>query len=481
VHGSVLPERRILKPRILIADDDADMRALIDEALKPLDYDVVCSASGEEALALVQKSEFDVLVSDHQMSEMSGIELCRKARAVRANLAVILLTGYGSLEVATEALRAGAYDFVTKPVSLQVLVITIERAVKRQSLRRQLSRLNDAASVSAAGVIGVDGTMRGVFEMVRRVAKSDATALIHGETGTGKELVARALHAESGRKGLFVAVNCAAMPEGLLESELFGHMAGAFTDARSTRTGLFVDADGGTLFLDEIGEMGLGMQAKLLRALQERTVRPLGGSREIPFDTRVLAATNRDLEAEVALKRFREDLFYRINVITIEVPPLRLRLEDILPLAHHFIARAAKRNGRPPPRIGQAVAERLMDYDWPGNVRQLENSMERAVALARFDELVLDDLPSQLQRALPIDATNGSESEDDLPMEIVEERYIQKVLDAVGGNKAAAAKILGFDRRTLHRKLAHLATDRPPPVADLEASDADAGPDEDSA
>jgi len=441
----------------------------MEAALKPFPYQVVSAASGEEALALVQASEFDVLVSDHQMSGMNGIELCKQARAASPNLAVILLTGFGTLEVATEALRAGAYDFVSKPVSIKVLIVTIERAVKRQSLRRQLSRLNEATPAAVAGIIGVDGTMRPVFELVTRVARSDATVLIRGETGTGKELVARALHTESGRSGPFVAINCAAMPDGLLESELFGHLAGAFTDAKKARAGLFLEANGGTLLLDEIGEMGLGMQSKLLRALQERAVRPLGGSRELPFETRVVAATHRDLEAEVALKRFREDLYYRLNVITIDVPPLRLRMEDILPLAHHFVARSAQRSNRPAPRIGHAVAMRLVGYDWPGNVRQLENCMERAVALARYDELVLDDLPAQLASSEFENVASASESEHDLlTLEIVEGRYIQKVLDAVGGNRPAAAAILGFDLQTLQRKLADLAaghTSSAPPDA----------------
>jgi two-component system response regulator HydG len=252
------------------------------------------------------------------------------------------------------------------------------------------------------------------------------------------------------------------MPEGLLESELFGHMAGAFTDARTSRPGLFVEADGGTVLLDEIGEMPLGMQSKLLRALQERTVRPLGGAREVPFTARIVAATNRKLEDEVAAKRFREDLYYRVNVVTIEVPPLRERPEDVLPLAHHFLRRL-KKGSASPLRLGQAVAERLVAYSWPGNVRELENCIQRAVAFARFDELTVDDLPSDLRHEPPADAQGLShEGTSTSSMDIVERAYIQKVLEAVGGNQSAAARILGFDRRTLARKLAH-------PGAKLEA------------
>jgi two-component system response regulator HydG len=449
-----------LKASILIADDDSEMRELIETALAPSGHAVSSCASGEAALELIEANDFDVLVADHQMSGMTGVELCKLACARRPSIAVILLTGFGSLEVATDALRAGAYDFVTKPVALEVLRITIERAVTRQVLRRELGRLRDAEP-PRFGLLGSSAGMKRVLDIVARVARSEVTVLIQGETGTGKELVARALHEQSGRTGPFVPVNCSAMAENLLESELFGHVPGAFTDARQARTGLFVDASGGTLFLDEIGEMGLAMQSKLLRAVQERVVRPLGGSREVSFDIRIVAATNRDLEAEVAVKRFREDLFYRINVVRVEVPPLRVRMEDILPLAQHFLAKAA-RTGERPPRLSQPVAERLMGYDWPGNVRELENAMERAVALARFDELVLEDLPPQILGATGKDAALPTAMDGELStMQIVEDRYIQKVLEAVDGNKTAAARVLGFDRRTLYRKLAHLGNDAP--------------------
>jgi len=442
-----------MKSKILIADDDSDVLEAVVSALEPFEHDIASCGSGEAALELLEASEFDVLVSDHQMPQMTGVELCRQARVVQPNLAVILLTGFGNLEVATEALRAGANDFVTKPVAINVLLAAVERAVRRQVLRRELEQLGDAASTPSSGIVGSSEGMRRVLDIVGRIARSEATVLVRGETGTGKELVARAIHDQSGRRGRFVAVNCSAMAEGILESELFGHMPGAFTDARSERTGLFVSADGGTLFLDEIGDMGLAMQSKLLRALQERTVRPLGGSREVSFDTRIVAATNRDLEAAVAAKQFREDLFYRVNVITIDVPPLWRRMEDVLPLAHHFIAQASKDDGQPAVRLSRAVAERLMAYEWPGNVRELENAMERAVAVARFDELIVDDLPPRLRGAVEADPVDLGPDGELTSMEVVEERYIQKVLDAVQGNKAAAARVLGFDRRTLYRKL----------------------------
>jgi two-component system response regulator HydG len=278
--------------------------------------------------------------------------------------------------------------------------------------------------------------------------------LITGESGTGKELIARAIHERSQRRGPFVAINCAAMPEQLLESELFGHVRGAFTDAKTSRAGLFVEADGGTLLLDEIGEMPLTMQTKLLRALEERRVRPVGGTREVPFDARLVAATNKDLEGEVAEGRFREDLFYRINVVRIEAPPLRARGNDILLLAQVFLQRASERSGKAVTGMVKDAAEKLVTYPFPGNVRELVNAMERAVALARYDQLTVDDLPQRIRehtRAAPFVTTD--DPDELLTMSELENRYIQRVLEATGGNKTRAAKILGFDRRTLYRKL----------------------------
>src|SRR5690606_2490159 len=297
--------------------------------------------------------------------------------------------------------------------------------------------------------------MRKVNDLIGRVAESDANVLITGESGTGKELVARALHMRSPRSGgPFVAVNCAAVPETLLESELFGHAKGAFTDARQARTGLFVQASGGTLFLDEVGEMPLGMQPKILRSLQERRVRPVGGNTEVPFDARLITATNRDLETEVAERRFREDLYYRINVVRIEVPPLRARGNDILLLAQHFIERAAQRSGKSVVGLVSAAAEKLLSYDWPGNVRELENCIERAVALTRFDQVTVEDLPEKVRNYQSSHIVVASDDPNELlPMQEVERRYIQRVLKSVGGNKTQAAKVLGFDRRTLYRKL----------------------------
>jgi DNA-binding NtrC family response regulator len=304
--------------------------------------------------------------------------------------------------------------------------------------------------------------MRRVTALIERVAPSDATVLVEGETGTGKELVARALHARSSRaSGPFVAINCAAVPSALLESELFGHSRGAFTDAKTTREGLFVQANKGTLFLDEIGDMPMDMQAKLLRALQERTVRPVGSDREVPFDTRIIAATHRDLEAQVAEKTFREDLYYRINVVRIEVPPLRGRTEDILPLATHFLAKAAERDGRPPIGLSPEVAKVLLDYEWPGNVRELENCVERATALARDGHVVPADLPERIRSFRPADSLPAGEmaSDEILPLDEVERRYILRALKILNGNGVRAAQLLRVDRRTLSRRLKKYAVE----------------------
>jgi len=302
--------------------------------------------------------------------------------------------------------------------------------------------------------------MRHVYELIARVAESDASVLIHGETGTGKELIARAIHSSSRRKsGPFVALNCAAVPPQLLESELFGHARGAFTDAKTQRAGLFLEASGGTLFLDEIGELPIEMQPKILRALQERTVRAVGSSNEVPFDVRIVTATNRDLEYEIFEKRFREDLFYRINVVKVDLPPLRARAGDVLHLAQYFLSKFT-RTGKQSLTLSESAAEKLMAYNWPGNVRELENCIERGVALARFDHLTVEDLPEKIRayRSDRLVISAGDESEV-VPLDELERRYITRVLAIVGQNKTRAAAVLGLDRRTLYRRLERYSSD----------------------
>jgi two-component system response regulator HydG len=329
--------------------------------------------------------------------------------------------------------------------------------VQHGQLRQEVQRLRRAVvdTQCFGRLLGESTAMKRVFDLVARVADSDASVLIMGESGTGKELIARALHARSPRRaGPFLAVNCAAMPAALLESELFGHVRGAFTDAKSSRAGLFVQASGGTLFLDEIGDLPLEMQPKLLRALQERMVRPVGGNEEIGFDARIVTATNRDLEGEVDAKRFREDLFYRINVVRVDAPALRERGGDVLLLAQHFVERFAARSNKAVRGIHATAAERLLNYDWPGNVRELENCMERAVALLRFDEVTLDDLPEKVRQYHANRPILGvGELGEVVTLDELQRRYVHRVLTLVGGNKSRAADLLGRDRRTLYRRL----------------------------
>ena len=443
------------RPAVLVVDDDKEMCELVEASLSRRGYDVTWRLSAEEALSELERCEFAVVLVDIHMTGMSGLEVCSQILLKRPDAVVIVMTGFGTMEHAVSAMRAGAYDFITKPIAMDALALSVDRAERYRSMTNELKRLRRRVDhQELPNIVGNSEPIKRMTDLIDRVAETDTNVLITGESGTGKELIARAIHERSGRKGPFLAVNCAALPETLLESELFGHARGAFTDAREARKGLFVEAHNGTLFLDEIGEMPLGMQVKLLRALQERKVRPLGTVQELPFDTRILTATNRDLEGEVAAKRFREDLFYRVNVVRIDAPPLRARGNDTLLLAQFFLERAAQRSKREVTRMGRLVAEKLVEYDWPGNVRELENCMERAVALARFDEITVEDLPEKVRRFQPTEVHNLDSDALDLPsMEEVEERHLRRVLAAVGGNKTLAAKVLKLDRRTLYRKL----------------------------
>jgi two-component system response regulator HydG len=442
--------------RALIVDDDISLCETLALGLGKRGYDMTWVADAQDAFARALSEDFDVVVTDVQMPGDDGIGLCEKIVANRPNLPVIVMTAFGSIEAAVGAIRAGAYDFISKPVQLEVLAIAIDRAARTRALSEEVKRLRMEGSRSGFGdSTGQSASMQKLYELIARVADSEASVLIVGESGTGKEVVAHALHDRSRRaKGPFVAVNCTAMPEALLESELFGHVKGAFTDARESRTGLFAQARGGTLFLDEIGDMPMTLQPKILRALQERKIRPIGSNTETAIDVRIVAATNRDLEEAIEEKRFREDLYFRLNVIQIPLPPLRSRGGDVLPLAQHFLEGFAKRSGRAVNRIAAPAAAKLAAYAWPGNVRELQNCMERAVTLARFEEIIVEDLPEKIRdyRSSHL-VIAGDDPAELVPMEEVERRYIQRVLDAVGGNKTQAAKILGIERKTLYRKL----------------------------
>ena len=444
--------------RILVIDDEQDVCDMLAMVLEGDGASVVACRSPHKALEYLAREEFDAVLTDFAMPEMAGIQVCERVAGMCPGLPVLVVTGQASMEAAVAAMRAGAFDFITKPISDPLFItLAVNRAVEHYRLCVELKRLRIevAAAAAPSDLVGSSAAMRQVNETIVRIAPSDVTVLVCGETGTGKELVARRIHATGPRKnGPFVAINCAAVPLALLESELFGHARGAFTDAKVERTGLFVQAHRGNLFLDEVGEMPLEMQTKLLRALQERKVRPVGKSTEVPFDVRVVAATNRDLEEQMEEKRFREDLFYRINVVRISVPALRERPSDVLELAHYFLRRHAERRGETPRRISMPAAKKLTAYDWPGNVRELENCIERALAFARYDEITIDDLPekvgSYVEEQFVVVANDANEI---IALDELERRYVTRALVLLGGNKARAAESLGIDRRTLYRKI----------------------------
>ncbi|MFH2010738.1 MAG: sigma-54 dependent transcriptional regulator [bacterium] len=447
-----------MKHRVLIVEDDPSMREMLVLRLGKRGFEVTGCASAEEAQGRLDDSDFDAVVTDLNLGTgQSGTQLCEWIVANRPRLPVIVNTAFGSMDVAIEALRRGAYDFINKPVEIEVLAMSLQRAIQARALRDEVIRLRReaAATPKFEAIIGESPGMQRVFSLVERVAQTDASVLITGESGTGKELVARAIHQRSKRAaGPFLAVSCAAMPETLLESELFGYKKGAFTDAKTSKTGLLVQANGGSFFLDELGELPRTLQPKLLRTLEERCVRPVGGSAEVAFDTRLIAATNVELEQAAAEGLFREDLYYRINVVHIRLPPLRERGADVLALAQHFVEQFAARMDRKLTGFSQPAAQQLLSYTWPGNVRELRNCVERAVALTRNEEISPEDLPERIQsyeaKAILVAIDEPAEI---VPMREVERRYIAQVLRAVNGSKTTAAKLLGFDRKTLYRKM----------------------------
>ncbi|TNE90526.1 MAG: sigma-54-dependent Fis family transcriptional regulator [Deltaproteobacteria bacterium] len=440
-----------MRGRILLVDDDEAMRELLVESLERRGYAVSAFDDGQAALDAVD-AETEAVLTDLRMPGISGIALTEAMAGRHPDVPVLVMSGFGTVDAAIAAIRGGAWDFLVKPVEIDTLAVALDRAVAHRRLKAELATLRRPARTD--GLIGESDAMRALEKLITRVAPSGASVLVHGESGTGKERVAQLLHARSDRSaGPFVALNCAAVPEALLESELFGHVRGAFTDARQGRTGLLVSASGGTLLLDEIGEMPLTLQAKLLRVLQERKVRPVGANEEVPFDVRLVAATHQDLEARVADGSFREDLLYRIDVVRLEVPALRERGSDVLLLAQFFLDQHARKTRRRL-AIGPEAARCLLAYAWPGNVRELQNAMERATALAEGEHITLADLPARLRPVRGDAFVVPTDSAEALPtMDEVERRYIVRVLAAVGGQKSLAAKVLGFDRSTLYRKL----------------------------
>ena len=441
---------------ILVVEDDEAMRDLLSEELEDAGFDVQAAGSAAAGLEVARATRFDLVITDLRMPEMDGFDLIRGVMALPTPPHVVMITAFGSIETAIRAVKLGAYDYITKPFEIEELLLVADKALGERALRSKIARLQREVEdrFGLGNIIANSQSMRDVVSLVRRIAASTASVLVTGESGTGKELIARAIHYNSTRAaGAFVGVNLAALPEGLIESELFGHKKGAFTDARADKPGLFVEADAGTIFLDEIGELALPLQAKLLRVLQEHEVRPLGATKNQRVDVRVVAATNRNLEAMLADGSFREDLYYRLNVIQVDLPPLRSRPEDIVPLAEHVLAQLGARQNPPRRmRLAPEAQHMLLAYNWPGNVRELMNVLERGVALCQGELIADDDLPPQVREKRPADFL-GTAVARRMTLDELEREFIERVLEDEAGNKTRAAQRLGLDRKTLYRKL----------------------------
>ncbi|WP_252106965.1 MULTISPECIES: sigma-54 dependent transcriptional regulator [unclassified Halomonas] len=452
---------------LLVVEDDPAIRELLEEELNDAGYTTLGVSSAEEAVALLSHTPVAMMITDVRLPGMSGIQLLQQLRQSGSELGIIVITAFGTIDQAVEALKLGANDFLTKPLDLDAIREAVFRVLERQ----RLALAHDAELTHFHGIVGKSPTMQGLFHDASRLAKSSAPILILGESGTGKELMARAIHQESPRsEAPFVPVNCASIPADLMESEFFGHVKGAFTGANEARKGLFQSAQGGSLFLDEIGEMPINLQAKLLRALQEKTIRPVGGEREEPVDVRIIAATHRDLEKEIEAQNFRSDLFYRLETFSLRIPPLRERGSDIEHLIFALIDKHSDAQGKQIEQIEPEALNTLLSYSYPGNVRELENAVMRAVTLSEEGVLQHGDLPERLRDhvsaqseaeftpTLSGEVLSGTQTPAPAParwpsLEEVEKRYIRKVLEATGGNKRRTAEVLGIARRTLYRRL----------------------------
>ncbi|MBQ9407092.1 MAG: sigma-54-dependent Fis family transcriptional regulator [Desulfovibrio sp.] len=435
---------------LLVVDDDRNHREMLRDLLEEWTYVVTTAEGGEEAAALCRQRSFDLVLMDMRMRGMSGIDATRAIKGYNPAIPILIMTAFSDVSTAVEALKAGAYDYLTKPLAFDALKLSLERALDHAGLRREVHVLR--RELAGGTVIGQSPAMRQLLEMVATIAPSEATVLISGESGTGKEVIARSIHESSKRRdGPYVAVNCAALAENLLESELFGHEKGAFTGAERRREGRFQAAHKGTIFLDEIGEIPVAMQAKLLRVIQERELQPVGGDRTYKVDVRILAATNRDLARDVEEGLFRQDLYYRLNVVALHLPPLRERREDIPLLAMHFLQRFARRNGKTVKGFTPAAMDRLLKHVWPGNVRELENVVERAVVLLMGAYVSERELPPTLTER----GTAAPRQHDfaNMTLEEIERMAVQDTLAQVGGNKSEAARRLGINRKTLQAKL----------------------------
>jgi DNA-binding NtrC family response regulator len=451
---------------IVVVDDDREMASVLCDLLGEAGYRALSANAAADALTLVNQNDPDLLISDLRMSGMTGHELQLELKRTSPNLPVIIITAFGSIPTAVESMKLGAFDYITKPFANDELLLVVSRALENRQLRQEIRRLRGelARSYGLPNIVAADPKMMAVLEMLEQVADSPASVLITGESGTGKDLIARALHFSSSRRDApFIPINCAAIPENLIESELFGFVKGAFTDARQGKTGLFVAARGGTLFLDEIGEMPLPLQPKLLRVIDDKRVRPLGATEETPIDVRIVVATNTDLDRAIDEGRFRSDLYYRIAAVTLAVPPLRERPEDLPLLIKHFLARESAEAGKPKPSVEPDAMESLMRYRWPGNVRELQNAIQRGIILCRNNRLTAKDLPPRVA-GTGISSTKLFEDvvARRVSLDQVERDYVRSVLESVNGNKTEAAAILKIDRKTLYRKLGE-----PEPVAPM--------------
>jgi DNA-binding NtrC family response regulator len=446
------------KAKILIVDDEESMRDFMSIMLSKEGYEVSQAGTGVEALGLIKKDMPDVVITDIMMPEMSGLDLMTKARKVNDDLSFIVMTAFASVDSAIEAMKKGAYDYVTKPFKIDEIKLTIKKVLERDQISKENKVLKSELSktFSLDSFIGEDEKILSMKEMVKRLAKTDSTALILGESGTGKDLVANAIHYYSNRVGRpFMALNCAAIPETLLESELFGYKKGAFTGALKDKNGVFMAADGGTLFLDEIGNTSPAIQMKLLRVLDDQEIMPVGSTVKTSVNVRLVAATNANLEEEVKAKRFREDLYYRLNVFTVQIPPLRDRREDILLLVEHFMKMYCKKMGLGERTISPEALKTLLSYGWPGNVRELENTIERALVVSTSAELKRQDLPEKVRGSAMVEEIGIQQPEKAASptMESIEKAYIFWVLNQTSWNKTKTARILGIDASTLYRKI----------------------------
>ncbi len=444
--------------KILAVDDDPEMCELLSEALGREGFSVLTTGESVEASKILRREEFDVIITDLKMKGLKGLDLLEEARKVAPLTPVIIITAFGTIESAIQAMKMGAYDYVTKPFRIDELVLTVKKALENRLLKREVVRLKKEVEsrYQFHNLIGKSPLMQKIYDLIDRIRDSSSNVLITGESGTGKELVAKAIHYNGLRKeGPFIAVNCAAIPETLLESELFGYKKGAFTDAKTDKRGLAFEAHKGTLFLDEITEMPLVLQAKLLRMIEEGEIRPLGDTNSHSIDVRTISASNRDIRSMTREGKFREDLYYRLKVIDIELPPLRERKEDIPLLARHFVEKFSAETKKTVAGVSEEALKILLNYPWPGNVRELENVIQRAITLAQSEMILPDDLPSSMFQEIKENVL-GRGLREKYSIDQLEKEYIRKILIEVGGNKSKAAEILGLDRKTLYRKLEEL-------------------------